>query len=317
MKRTMKRRKFIPFVVAGALVLFIPHTTHACGGRLATIVDNPEKAAASVRTGPSGGTYYLDSRGDYLIGTDQVKISSGLAEAIARKFLERTYPGAKELEFEAFTFEHGAFVYMFDTHLPNNAVSYHVGPVRYATDHFHLHVDATTGDVYGIGCGGGPGQMVMKYDPAEYPVELRDKTIIMTQFNTSFIAREGTPPLLDGVIDPDEWRDASHKRIHAGVNYPKVTDYGCGTSGDVIVNDSKQYNLDVWTKIHQGTIYFAVRADTTNWIAMLFKDFEHHGMIGDFNDAKLLTRNAIGDYFLTLDPSVKTPRPRFTTGVHS
>jgi hypothetical protein len=222
----MKRRKFIPFVVAGILVLFLSNTTHACGGRLATIAENPEKIAARVETGPSGNTYYLDGRGDYLLDARQVKISSGLAEAIARKFLERTYPGAQELEFEGFTFEHGAFVYMFDTHLPNAAVTYHVGPVRYATDHFHLHVDAITGDVFGIGCGGGPGQVVMKYNPADYPMELRDKTVSLTQFNTSFIAREGTPPLLDGVIDPDEWRDAAHKRIHVGVNYPKVTDYG-------------------------------------------------------------------------------------------
>ncbi|MCH7769098.1 MAG: hypothetical protein IH828_09255 [Nitrospinae bacterium] len=222
----MKRIKFIPFVVAGALVLFLPHTTHACGGRLATIVENPEKIAASVETGPSGKTYYLDSRGDYLLDASQVKISSGLAEAIARKFLERTYPGAKELEFEAFTFEHGAFVYMFDTHLPNSAVSYHIGPVRYATDHFHLHVDAITGDVYGIGCGGGPGQVVVKYNPTEYPAELRDKTLPLAQFNTSFVARQGSPPRLDGVIDPNEWWDAAHKRIHVGANYPTVTDYG-------------------------------------------------------------------------------------------
>ena len=222
----MKRIKFIPFVVAGALVLFLPHTTHACGGRLATIVENPEKIAASVETGPSGKTYYLDSRGDYLLDASQVKISSGLAEAIVRKFLEHTYPGAKELEFEAFTFEHGAFVYMFDTHLPNSAVSYHIGPVRYATDHFHLHVDAITGDVYGIGCAGGPGKVFMTFDPVAYPAELRDKTLALTQFNTSFVAREGAPPRLDGVIEPGEWRGAAHKRIHVGVNYPKATDYG-------------------------------------------------------------------------------------------
>jgi hypothetical protein len=313
----MKRRKFILFVVAGILLLFLPNTTHACGGRLATVVDNPEKIAASVGTFPSGETFYIDHRGDYLLEASQVKISSGLAEAVARKYLERTYPEAKELEFEAFTFEHGAFVYMFDTHIPGSAVSYHVGPVRYATDHFHFHVDATTGDVYGLGCGGGPGKVVMKYDPAEYPAELKDKKLPLTQFDASFVAREGSPPRLDGVIDPDEWRDAAHKRIHVGVNQSKLTDYGCGTSGQSVVSDPTQYSLDVWTKIHEGAIYFAVRADTTNWIAMLFKDFEHHGMIGDFNDAKLLARDGIGDYFLTLDPGVRTPRPRFTAGVHS
>jgi len=83
------------------------------------------------------------------------------------------------------------------------------------------------------------------------------------------------------------------------------------------VNDPKQYHLEVWTKIHQGAIYFAIRADTKNWIAMLFKDFEHHGMIGDFNDAKLLTRSGIEDYFIGVDPNVRTPRPRSTKGAHT
>lgn len=83
------------------------------------------------------------------------------------------------------------------------------------------------------------------------------------------------------------------------------------------MNNPEQYNLEVWAKIHRGIIYFAVRGDTTNWMAMLFKDFEHHGMIGDFNDAKLLTRNGIEDYFIGIDPNVRTPRPRSMTGVHT
>jgi len=50
---------------------------------------------------------------------------------------------------------------------------------------------------------------------------------------------------------------------------------------------------------------------------MLFKDFEHHGMIGDFNDAKLLTSAGVEDYFLSPDPGSSTPEPRKTSGVHT
>jgi hypothetical protein len=33
--------------------------------------------------------------------------------------------------------------------------------------------------------------------------------------------------------------------------------------------------IEVWSKIHQGTIFFTVRADTDHWVALLFKDFPH------------------------------------------
>jgi hypothetical protein len=49
----------------------------------------------------------------------------------------------------------------------------------------------------------------------------------------------------------------------------------------------------------------------------LLKDFEHHGMIGDFNDAKLLTGRGIEDYFLAGSPSQKGPGPRRLAGVHT
>ena len=75
--------------------------------------------------------------------------------------------------------------------------------------------------------------------------------------------------------------------------------------------------MEIYSKIHEGNIYFAVRADTTRWLAFLLKDFEHHGMIGDFNDAKLLTVKGIEDYFLAGSPSQKEPGPRKLAGVHT
>jgi len=73
----------------------------------------------------------------------------------------------------------------------------------------------------------------------------------------------------------------------------------------------------VWSKIHGDTIYFAVRTDTENWVALLFKDFPHHGMIGDFNDTKLLTVNGVSDYFVTEQPAQTAPGRRKLQGVHT
>jgi hypothetical protein len=65
------------------------------------------------------------------------------------------------------------------------------------------------------------------------------------------------------------------------------------------------------------TIAFAIRADTDRWIAILFKDFHHHGMIGDFNDAKVLTTEGIADYFVAARAGQRQPGRRHTNGVHT
>jgi hypothetical protein len=64
-------------------------------------------------------------------------------------------------------------------------------------------------------------------------------------------------------------------------------------------------------------IYFGVRAETTKWLALLLKDFEHHGMIGDFNDVKLLTVKGVEDFFLADSPNQKEPGPRKLAGIHT
>lgn len=52
-------------------------------------------------------------------------------------------------------------------------------------------------------------------------------------------------------------------------------------------------------------------------MALLFKDFPHHGMIGDFNDAKLLTVDGVADYFVAGRPGQRAPGPRKRQGVHT
>ncbi len=49
----------------------------------------------------------------------------------------------------------------------------------------------------------------------------------------------------------------------------------------------------------------------------MFKDFSHHGMIGDFNDVKLLTRAGIDDYFVAKSAEQHRPVERKTAGVHT
>ena len=77
------------------------------------------------------------------------------------------------------------------------------------------------------------------------------------------------------------------------------------------------FTIEVWARTHGENISFAVRADTDRWVALLFKDFPHHGMIGDFNDVKLLTVKGIEDFFVAELPDQKESAPRKTAGVHT
>jgi hypothetical protein len=49
----------------------------------------------------------------------------------------------------------------------------------------------------------------------------------------------------------------------------------------------------------------------------MLKEFSAEGMLGDFNDVKLLTTKGIEDYFLATQPGVTKPGPRKQAGVHT
>ena len=87
--------------------------------------------------------------------------------------------------------------------------------------------------------------------------------------------------------------------------------------GRAVAYVPEQFKIEIYSKIHEGMIYFGLRADTRRWLALLLKDFEHHGMIGDFNDAKLLTVKGIEDFFLAESPAQKEPGSRKLAGVHT
>jgi hypothetical protein len=222
----MFKRSVFPLVFGALLPLLIPDRGLACGGVTATIAENPRPFGVRTESGPAGTTLHLDKSGNVYVAASEIKISSALAGAIAKRYLDKTYKRYEHLEFEAFTYDHGDLVYMYHAHVPDLAYSVHVGPLKSVADHAHVHVSALTGDVYGPGCGFGSGVVEMKFTPEEYPSDLSNKRLPYLQFNTDFIAREGKPPKVDGRIEKEEWQGGGYEVIHVGTSKSEVTEYG-------------------------------------------------------------------------------------------
>ena len=222
----MTRRWLVFFPLVALALVGRPQPVFACGGVTATIADDPKLFSVRSENGPGGTTLHFDQTGNVYVAATEIKISSALAEAIAKRYLEKQHPKYEHLEFEGLTYDHGDLVYMYHAHVPNLAYSVHVGPMKYATDHAHVHVSAVTGDVYGPGCGVGSGIVEMKFDPKEYPADLKDKRLPYLQFNTDFVAREGKPAKIDGRIEKREWQGTGYQVVHVGTAKDKVTEYG-------------------------------------------------------------------------------------------
>ena len=216
------------FILGGLLsgVLLTSGSAEACGGVTAYIADRPETLGGAKRENLGGIVYYRLPDGTLALPASGVKVSSALAEAIARRYLDRTYGRYEHFEFEAFTFEHGDFVYMYHARVPGLAVSYHVGPLRFVTNEAHIHVSARTGVVYGFGCGGGPGDEDMAFDPAAYPPDLATKRMPYRQFDSHTVIRDGRTPTVDGAIGKEEWADAAHLVVTVGTVKAEVQEYG-------------------------------------------------------------------------------------------
>jgi hypothetical protein len=224
----MNRKHAVSLAFAAILMgaTLAPHPAEACGGVTATIADDPKPFGVKTASGPGGVTLHIDQTGHVYVAATDIKISSGLAEAIAQRYLEKRYGHYSHLEFEGFTYDHGDLVSMYHAHVPHLAASMHVGPVNFVTEHAHVHVSATTGDVYGFGCGLGSGVVDMAFEAEAYPAELKHKRLPYVQFDTPFVTREGRPPTIDGTIDPAEWQDAGHEVMHVGTAQTQVTEYG-------------------------------------------------------------------------------------------
>ena len=148
----MFKRSIVPLVFGALLfVSLMPGRALACGGVTATIADDPKPFGVRTESGPGGITLHLDRDGKVYVAAKDIKISSALAEAIAKRYLEKRYDHYEHLEFEAFTYDHGDLVYMYHAHVPNLAYSVHIGPVRSFFEKAHVHVSALTGEVSGRG----------------------------------------------------------------------------------------------------------------------------------------------------------------------
>jgi hypothetical protein len=213
-------------ILALAGIALISRLVEACGGVTATIADDPKALGLQTAPGPGRIALYYDRAGNVYVAAADIPISSALAEAVAKRYLQKRYGRYRHLMFEGFTYDHGDLVYMYHAHVPHLAASVHVGPVHFVTEHAHVHVSATTGDVYGFGCGLGSGIVDMPFEPEAYPAALKHRRLPYMQFDTPFVAREGQPPHLDGHIDPAEWKDAGHTVIHVGTTRQTVTEYG-------------------------------------------------------------------------------------------
>ncbi len=214
------------FAGFASVLLQAPGPAEACGGVTAYIADQPESLKGATRENLGGVASYRLPDGSLALPASEVKVSSALAEAIARRYLDRRYGRYEHLEFEAFTFEHGDFVYMYHARVPGLAVSYHVGPVRFATEEAHIHVSARTGVVYGFGCGGGPGDEDMAFDPSAYPPDLATRRLPYRQFDSHTVIRDGRAPTVDGAIGREEWADAVHLVVMVGTAKAEVQEYG-------------------------------------------------------------------------------------------
>jgi hypothetical protein len=222
----MSRRLVVFFILSFFPLFSLPNAGFACGGVTATIAQDPKPFSVKTENGPEGITLHFDRDGKVYVDAKEIKISSALAEAIAKRYLENKYKSYSHLEFEAFTYDHGDLVYMYHGDVPNLAYSVHIGPVKSVMEHAHVHVSATTGDVYGPGCGLGSGVVEMKFDPKEYSEDLNNKRLPYLQFDTHFIVREGNAPKIDGRIEKAEWQGAAHQVIYVGTTKDKVTEYG-------------------------------------------------------------------------------------------
>lgn len=282
------KMKTIKLLVIFALMIFAIPPAFACYGKTAEALQGSSGPLVKIVDEELTSNFGMHGRQN--VRTAPLKISPELAHAIAKRFLDSNFQLYEHFAFEAFTFEHGKYVYMFDAEIPGRNLEVSTGQcmgndMNAETSHMHFHVDALNGDVYGLGCGGGPGRVVMSFNKNDYPTDLQTKSMQLTQFKTDFIAQKSSAlPKIDGKIEEDEWKDSGIEDLHFG-----------------------PYEAHVKAKIDDKNIYFAIEVNTENWIALLLKDNPHHGMLREFRDAKLLQNGNVEDYYLVDGGMMATP----------
>jgi len=311
----MVTMKHISFVLIGLLLV---SPALACGGRDIILSDNPaEEGITSTYSEPHRMNFHYDAEGNLLMKKSDVTISKNAADKIIEQYLDEKYSDWESYAFESFDLEHARPVYMYSAHAPDVAISNHIGSPQFVTDHLHLHVDVITGELFDVGCGGGPG-MVLATVPFATE-ETNDWSDIMphgrTYFYTDLVIPDGSVPTIDGVYTEEEWDDALVADFHLGTTDDSYIQYGCGGPGKrVSTGKTSIEHVETKMKVANGVLYVAVEAPPADWIGIMFKDFAHHGMIGDFGDVKLLSNGEVHDYFLSSNP--KSDDPVMKQGQH-
>src|SRR3989338_8997702 len=301
MKHLITTKILVTVVALVGAEFFPPQPASACGGQTASMGYVDDTLAAWTHT--DGNPRAMDYRAN--VAPAKMNIPPALADAIAQKYVATYYPNAESMDFHAFLFEHGDYVYMYDitdASIRNRSTVTACGsnPQKSESNSVAIHINAVTGDVMdGFGCGGGPTKVIMRYNADDYPAGLASQTKNLTQFHTDFVipvagetgatkhndgneygAEEGKDKAMvsmsitvDGRIGESEWSGAASTRLE---QYGKT--------------------IEMKSKIVDGMLYWAIEADTKNWLALLLKNSPHHGMAWEFTDAKMLSKNGVEDY---------------------
>ncbi len=276
------------FTITGIL-MFLPGIVFACGGTDVILLED-------VVTKIQGNeNYQFDEQGNLLLKKSIVKITPEHAQAIAERFLIKTLSEPPlPLTFRKLEQVHGMLIYQFQSQpLDNFNGIYHLGPVNFKVESLILDVDAVTGNLYlANGCGAAPGQLLYRYNPVDFADNVDYTLPPLISNNTNFIARKtGNKITIDGKILPEEWKDTGHRYFYLG-KYKKHRPSE--------PHKEPYYYAEVWMQIDDENIYFAIKTDTPYWIALMFKDDANLGMLGAYNDAKVIKSDGeVSDRYFT------------------
>ena len=284
-----QKMSLVIFLLLLVLSFLYPlNSPFACGGKDIILKDDPSLPGLKSRNN------VRDDQGNVLVHESEAAISPGLAMAIAERFVKTQFSDPPlPLTFRKLEFVHGKLIYQFESQpLENYKGKYHLGPINFAVEKLVLDVDAKTGNLYmASGCGSAPGKLLYTYSAYDFR-DIDFKTPVFSSNNTNFIARNtGNLINIDGRISPEEWKDTGHRYFYLGTYKPHLPSEA---------HEEAYYYAEVWTQIDAENIYFAVKTDSPNWLALMFKGDPNLGMLWAYRDAKLMKSDGeVSDRYFT------------------
>ncbi len=294
-------KNLLILLLATILIFSSFNILEACGGKDAIISEDP------LLSNQNGKYDITDDQGNLLIHKSEISINPEMARAIAEKFvIDNTETPPLPLTFRKLEYVHGKLIYQFESRpFENYNGKYHLGPVNFKVDNLMLDVDAVTGDLFlATGCGSAPAKLLYRYNYTDFDGFGPVSTESYASNNTNFIARKtGNQILIDGKINPEEWKDTGHRYFYVGT-------YKAHSPSEE--HQDPYYYAEVWTQIDDDNIYFALKTDTPFWAGLMFKNDANLGMLWSYLDAKVMKSDGAvsdrhfkkredGTYFLKQD----------------